>query len=368
MKIILTSNTSWNLFNFRKDLIKKMISMGHKVYVVAPFDKYTIKLKELGIIYHEIKLSRFHKTILSDFLYIFKIFFKIYHIKPDVVHNFTLKPVIYVGIVANLFKNIKVINSITGLGLSFTNSKSFLNKFILFLIKISFNKRYKFIFQNPDDINFFKKRKILNSKQCYLIRGSGVEIQNYNKGVSKLNDVVVFGIMSRMLWSKGIKDFVDASKILINKNLKIKFIILGSPDNNSPDSIPISWLEEINKIDKISWIPHKDNVYNFLKKIDVFVLPTYYPEGLPKSLLEAASMKLPLIATNTPGCKEIVKNNINGFLIDIQNSNQLADKMYTLFSNQKLRREMGNKSFEIVSKEFSIDLVIKKTLKVYNSI
>ena len=174
--------------------------------------------------------------------------------------------------------------------------------------------------------------------------------------------------MSRMLWSKGIKDFVDASKILINKNLKIKFIILGSPDNNSPDSIPISWLEEINKIDKISWIPHKDNVYNFLKKIDVFVLPTYYPEGLPKSLLEAASMKLPLIATNTPGCKEIVKNNINGFLIDIQNSNQLADKMYTLFSNQKLRREMGNKSFEIVSKEFSIDLVIKKTLKVYNSI
>jgi len=364
MKIAFTSNTSWNLFNFRKNLIRELISKGYEVHAIAPFDKYTIKLKELGVIYHRIELSRFHKTIFSDLLFIFKVFFKIYKIKPDILHNFTLKPVIYVSIAVKFFRKIKVINSITGLGISFSNSNSLLNKFILFLIKISFNKRHKFIFQNPDDINFFLNKKLLVSEQCYLIRGSGVKIKKEN--IFRNNSVIRYGIMSRMLWSKGINDFIKAANIVISKNPKTEFIILGSPDNSSPDTIPFSWLEKINDKKGFFWFPHKEDVNDFLKKIDVFCLPTYYPEGLPKSLLEAAVMRLPLITTDTPGCREIVKNNINGFLIKIKNPKQLADKMYNLSIDKKLRKRMGDESFKIVSEQFSIDIVIKKTLKVYN--
>ena len=365
MRIVFISNTSWNLFNFRKNLIEKLIANGHEIHVITPYDKYTENLKNLGIIYHQIKLSRFHKTIFSDFLFILSIFFKIYSIKPNIIHNFTLKPVIYVSIAVKFFKKIRVINSITGLGISFSKSNSILNKFILFLIKISFNKKHKFIFQNPDDINFFISKGFLVAKQCYLIRGSGVEIKNIKRNNLKKNDTLIFGVMSRMLWSKGIGDFVKAANIIIRKNSNVKFFILGSPDDKSPDSIPIEWLEKNNNKENIFWFPHKQDVSKFLKEIDVFCLPTYYPEGLPKSLLEAAAMRLPLIATDTPGCREIVINNVNGYLVDIKNPEQLADKMYEMLINPKLRMKMGEESFKIVSEQFSIDLVIEKTLKVY---
>ena len=367
MKIVFISNTSWNLFNFRKELIQSLVLKGYEIHVLTPFDKYTKDLKGLGVVYHDIKLSRFNKTIFSDFLFMVKIFLKIYKIKPNIVHNFTLKPVIYVSIVLKFFKKIKVINSITGLGISFSesNKNTLLNKFILFLIKISFSKKYQFIFQNPDDINFFVNKKLLTLKQCHLVKGSGVKIgEKYNNRLD--NEIVTFGVMSRMLWTKGIKDFVDAAKIVIIKNSKTNFLILGSPDPNSPDSIPIAWLEGVNKEKGISWIPHKDDVSTFLKEIDVFVLPTYYPEGVPKSLLEAAAMNLPLITTDTPGCKEIVRDNVNGFLIPPKNPNELAKKMDCLSIDFNLRNKMGSKSFEIVSNEFSIDLVVNKTLKIYN--
>tara|TARA_B100000676_G_scaffold266937_1_gene280927 strand:+ start:6762 stop:7874 length:1113 start_codon:yes stop_codon:yes gene_type:complete len=370
MKIIITSNTSWNLFNFRKELIKELISAGYNVHVLAPKDKYSENLKKLGVTFHNIKLSRYNKTIIADFFYILKVFIKILIIRPNIIHNFTIKPVIYVGLASCFFKSILVINSITGLGISFSakKSKSFLNKFILFLITISFNKKYKYIFQNPDDINFFIRKNILDLKQCYLIKGSGVVINNSFIKTPKSTNNVVFGIMSRMLWSKGVKDFIEAAKILNTKKLNIKFIVLGSPDINSPDSIPLSWLKNLNKIDNVFWSPHSDDIYNFLEKLDVFVLPSYYPEGLPKSLLEAASMQLPLISTDTPGCKEIVRDNVNGFLVEIKNPINLAEKMYNLYLNKDLRMQMGKKSFDIVKKEFSIDKVVNETFKVYSSI
>tara|TARA_Y100001970_G_scaffold72098_1_gene91523 strand:+ start:13511 stop:14617 length:1107 start_codon:yes stop_codon:yes gene_type:complete len=365
MKIVFISNTSWNLFNFRKHLIKKLILDGHSIHVITPIDKYTIMLKELGVIYHEIKLSRFHKTIFSDFLFIFKIIFKIYKIKPNIIHNFTFKPIIYVSLAVKLFRKIKVINSITGLGISFSNAQSFLNRFMLFLTRISFNKKHKFIFQNPDDMNFFIDKNLLIPNQCHLIRGSGVEIKNSKMDIVKKDNDIIFGFMSRMLWSKGIDDFIQAAEILIKRNSDTKFFILGSPDKGSPDSVPLVWLEKINNKKNFFWFPHKENVDDFLNQLDVFCLPTYYPEGLPKSLLEAAAMRLPLIATDTPGCREIVKNDINGFLVNVKNPKQLSDRMYELSINLELRKKMGNESFKIVSNEFSIDLVVKKTLKVY---
>jgi len=369
MKIVLVSNTSWYLWNFRSSLIKKLIKEGHKVHIIAPSDDYIDRLIDLGVNYHKVKLTRFKKSIVWDFYFILRMIMFNFKLRPDVIHHFTIKPVIYGSIATWFSPKMKVINSIPGLGLSFNviYKNKWINKFIMFLYKIAFTQNHKIVFQNPDDMNFFIKKGILNINQCYLIKSSGVDTNKFSKnGYIKNDNIIRFGIMCRMIWSKGIKDFVESSKIVHEKKPNTQFFILGSPDKHSPDAISYDWLKNLNNNnDHISWIEHTDNVKDFLSMIDVFVLPTYYPEGLPKSLLEAGAMSLPLITTNTPGCREIVQDNYNGFLVNIKDEIDLADKMYQLSLETNKREEMGKKSREIVEAKYDVRLVNKKTIELY---
>ena len=368
MSIVITSNTSWYIYNFRARLIQDLIQKGLIVHVIAPKDKYTLKLEEIGAICHQIGLSRFKKSILSDFYYLIRLFLYFVKIKPTVIHNFTIKPVIYGSVASKFFKKIKIVNSIPGLGISFKsdNRKKVMSRFILFLYRIAIKKKHKVIFQNPDDMSFFIDNKISSQSNSYLIKGSGVDLAKFCKVLDNSNlDKVRFGMMCRMLKSKGSEDFIEASKIVFKKNPKTKFYLLGSPDLNSPDSLSIEWLRELNNSEHIEWRPHSDDVFDFLDNIDVFVLPTYYPEGLPKSLLEAASMSLPLISTRVSGCKEIVKNNFNGLFVNTQDRIDLADKMYDLSINSDKRIEMGRNGRILVEKEYSDKSVNDRTFKLY---
>ena len=243
-----------------------------------------------------------------------------------------------------------------------------MNKFILFLYRIAFTDSHNIVFQNPDDMNFFIKEGILNINQCHLIKSSGVDISKFEKnGYIKDDDIVRFGLMSRMIWSKGIQDFVESSKIVYEKNSNTQFYLLGSPDEQSPDSVSNEWLSSLNtKYSHITWLEHNDDVKEFLSMIDVFVLPTYYPEGLPKSLLEAGSMSLPLITTNTPGCKEVVQDNFNGLIVNIKDQIDLAQKMYELSISSNRRIEMGKNSRKLVEAEYDVRIVNKKTIELYN--
>ena len=209
MKINLISNTSWYLFNFRSSLIKRLINEGHEVNIIAPFDNYVDRLVKLGAKYHEVKLTRFKKSIVFDLYFIIKLIKFNRKLRPDVVHHFTIKPVIYGSIAAWFSPKMKVINSIPGLGLSFNiiYKKKWINRFIMFLYKLAFKNHHTIIFQNPDNMNFFIKNEILNFEQCHLIKSSGVDTEFFNKRSNNNKDEVVrFGIMCRMIWSKGIED------------------------------------------------------------------------------------------------------------------------------------------------------------------
>ena len=368
MKITLISNTSWYLFNFRSSLIKQLIDDGHDVHILAPFDNYVDRLVKLGADYHEIKLTRFKKSILWDFLFILKLIRMNYKLKPDVIHHFTIKPVIYGSIATWFYPKAKVVNSIPGLGLSFNviYKNKWINRFIMALYKIAFKRKHKIIFQNPDDMNFFIKKGILNINQCHLIKSSGVDMDKFLKnGYVKDNKIIKFGIMGRMIWSKGILDFVEASKIVYNKNKNTQFYILGSPDPHSPDSISYDWLKDINDEEHILWLEHTDNVKHFLSEIDVFVLPTYYPEGLPKSLIEAGAMELPLITTNTPGCREVVQDGYNGMLVNIKDQIELSQRMYELSIDRVKIKKFGINSRKLVESEYDVKIVNNKTIELY---
>ena len=369
MKINLISNTSWYLFNFRSTLIKRLIEEGHEVNVIAPFDNYVDRLVKLGAKYNEVKLTRFKKSIIWDLYFIFKLIKFNRKLRPDVVHHFTIKRVIYGSIAAWFSPRMKVINSIPGLGLSFNviYKKKWINRFIMFLYRLAFKDHHKIIFQNPDNMNFFIQSGILNIEQCHLIKSSGVNTKKFFKnGHGKNDNIIRFGIMCRMIWSKGIQDFVEASKIVHKKNPNTEFYVLGSPDPHSPDSVSYDWLQNLNKEKHLFWLEHTDNVKEFLSTIDVFVLPTYYPEGLPKSLLEAGAMELPLITTNTPGCKEVVQDGHNGFLVSIKDQVDLSQKMYEISLDKEKRTEMGKNSRQIVESEYDVKIVNDKTIKLYN--
>jgi len=347
-----------------------LIQKGYEVHIIAPNDKYSIKLEEIGVLFHDIKLARFKKSIWSDFCYLIKLVFYFIKIKPSLIHNFTIKPVIYSSIASFFFKETKLINSIPGLGISFrpSNKKKAMSSFILILYRIAINEKHKIIFQNPDDMDFFIQNKISSESNSYLIKGSGVDLIKFtkNKNIPSGN-VVKFGMMCRMLKSKGVEDFVKASKIVFEKNPETRFYLLGSSDLNNPDSISDKWLHKINNLEYMKWNAHSDNVIDFLNNIDVFVLPTYYPEGLPKSLLEAAAMSLPLISTKIPGCKEIIKDNFNGFLVNPKNIRELADKMYKLSINMDARINMGKNSRILVEKEYSDKNINDRTIKLYKN-
>ena len=368
MNINLISNTSWYLFNFRSTLIKQLIDAGHNVNIIAPFDNYVDRLVKLGANYHEIKLTRFKKSIFWYFIFILKLVQINYDLKPDIIHHFTIKPVIYGSIASWFYPSARVINSIPGLGLSFNviyNNK-WINKFIMVLYRIAFKREHKIIFQNPDDMNFFIKKGILDIKQCYLIKSSGVDMEKFHNNRCKRDgQPIKFGIMGRMIWSKGVLDFVEASTKVYSRNKNTRFYLLGSPDPHSPDSIPYKWLQEINNEEHIVWLEHSDNVKEFLSDIDVFVLPTYYPEGLPKSLIEAGAMGLPLITTNSPGCKEVVQNGYNGILVNVKDQVELSERMYELSLNRLKIERMGKRSRKLIKSEYDVKIVNNKTIELY---
>lgn len=371
-KVVMVSNTSWYMYNFRRPLIKYLIDSDYSVIIVAPEDKYSDKLIALGAQFYSVPISRHGKSFYSDAKFIYRLI-KIYkNIDPDIIHHFTIKPVIY-GSFASKFisRKVAVVNSITGLGVAFKKDTYFdrlFNHFIVFLYKISGNINHKVIFQNIDNMNTFLDKKIVHQSQCHLIKSSGVDINYFKKnGYVKSDNITRYGIMCRMLWSKGLKEFVDCAIKLHKQNPSTKFYILGSPDITSPDNVPESWLKDVaEKYSFINWQGHVDDVRKFLEKIDVFVLPSYYPEGVPRSLIEAGAMNLPLITTDTSGCKDVVLDGRNGYLVKMKNETDLYEKMSLLSKDASLRIKMGEESRKLVSINFNVNNVNKQTIEVYN--
>lgn len=356
MKIFISSNNIWNILNFRKNLIIKLLNNNNLIYLFTNnTDKKIFKHKNLKIISLNFN-SNFN--FLNDMFIIFKILIYIYKIKPDLILNFTLKPVLYFSLCARFF-NLHVINTITGLGNTFLgNSK--IKSIIVNLYKICNSKNNYFIFHNISDKNFFIKNKISITKRSFVTPGSGVDLKKFTTNNNKPNkkQLIKFILVGRFLLNKGIKEYIEMSKKFIN-NQKIKFYILGS-NLKKKNSYAIStkilqkWLKDSN----IKKLPFTNNIVPILKEMDCLVLPSYR-EGMSKSLMEGAAMGKILIASNVPGCREVVKNNYNGFLCKPKNTQSLiyaVNKVIKLSYKKKLEFMKNNK--KLAKSKFDENLVI----------
>jgi len=352
-------NTSWNIYNFRLGLIRALRENGYQVILIAPYDEYSEKLKKEGFIYHHININNKGINPLEDMRLIYD-FYKLYQkIKPDILLSYTIKPNIYSSLAAKKL-NIPVINNITGLGTVFLNN-NISSHIARWLYKLSINQN-SVVFQNKDDMNLFLDEKIVNQHSVTLIPGSGINIERFKASEIRpaKNKKMVFLLIARLIKDKGIEEYIEAIReIRASKySEQCSFKILGSLYLSNPTAISEetlnSWIEE----ELIEYLGHSDNVQNEIDKVDCVVLPSYR-EGLSRVLLEAASMEKPIITTDVPGCRDVVDDNINGYLVEKQSSKELVVAMKKMMNLSSFELEkMGKKGRKKVVNNFSEKKII----------
>ncbi len=373
-KVILFANTAWYLYNFRLSLAKKLKENGYEVVLISPPDEYAKHFEELGFRWISLPMDRRSLNLIREFFLIWHVK-NIYQIeKPALVHHFTLKSILIGSIAAKLARIPKHINAIAGLGYIFSSQdlkarilKPVLKYFLRFLLK---DKNSTFILQNSNDLIAFDNKASFISHRIKIIKGSGVNIDLFKPPLNTkiINTETKVLLAARLLWDKGIREFVNVAYDIKKMNLPIQFLVAGMPDFGNPNAVPMTMVEKWKNEGVIDILGQYDDMPTLLANVDIFVLPTNYGEGLPRSLLEAGACGLPLITTNIPGCSEVVEEGVNGILIAPKDVTALKEALIYLHENIDLRIQMGVASRKKICEEFDEDIIIKKTIQVYSEI
>ncbi len=358
MKIMVVSPKNKTVFNFRGDLIKDMIASGNEVIVTGPNTDFVDDIKALGVSkFIEVKLVKDNTSIAGDLSYFKKLSGVMKNEKPDMVFSYTIKPVIYGSLAAKLSGTKKIYAMVTGLGRVYA-SGGIKTKIIRLITKILYKNAFRacnrVIFQNKDDIAQLVSEHYLPEKKAALVNGSGVNMNRFEH--FELPSEPVFLMVSRIIREKGVMEYCEAARRLKRNYPQARCILLGGFDSSigalSEDDI----MPYIN--DGSIELPGevKDPV-SFYKNASVFVLPSYYREGLPRTILEAMSCGRAIITTDWPGCREPIIDGENGFLVEPKNSEALAEKMEFLAANRDKLEEMGNKAFIHCKNNFEVGIV-----------
>jgi glycosyltransferase involved in cell wall biosynthesis len=285
--------------------------------------------------------------------------------RPDIVHHVAIKPVLYGSIAARVATKAHVINAIAGMGWLFS-STSYAARLLKPAIRSALRWALRsgmVIVQNPDDAN---QLTLLGVEQSRIrrIAGSGVDVHDIQPGGEPAGTVAVL-LAARLLWEKGVGDFVAAARLLRQRGVDARFVVAGKPDERNPSSVSAEQLEEWHREGVVDYAGFVADMPALLTNVHIACLPSYYAEGIPKSLIEAAAAGLPIVTTNTPGCREIVRNGDNGLLVEPRNPAALAAALERLIRNPLLRRRMGERGRARAVKEFSLDRVVQDTLAIY---
>ncbi|QSX39643.1 glycosyltransferase family 4 protein [Shewanella cyperi] len=365
MKLLLVSNTAWSLYNFRLGLIKRLIADGFKVTVVCPSDSFSSKLVSIGCEVVDFSLSAKGVSPVEDFFVFIRLLFLYKKLKPDLVIHYTIKPNIYGSIAARLL-SIPSLAVTTGLGYTFINS-NFVSKVARVLYKFSFKFPFQVWFLNEDDKTVFIESKLVSAQKAVVLNGEGVNLNYFSPVVNdRRDDKVRFLLIARMLWDKGIREYVDAAKLVRESNPDVIFQLLGPCDSNNPSAIGNDIIDLWVKSGLVEYLGVTDDVRPYMAAADCVVLPSYR-EGIPRTMIEAAAMEKPLIVSNAPGCREVVLDNLNGFICDVRSAESLAscfDKIIYMTGEQ--RALMGKFSREFIKTKFDEKLIIDQYLTMLN--
>ncbi|WP_201582643.1 glycosyltransferase family 4 protein [Psychrobacter jeotgali] len=372
MKLVIIGTVASSFFGFRADFIKALLEKNYTVYAfTSEYSNEDLqKIEALGAIPVTYRLNRGGINPLADIKATYELSKKIKDIAPNMVFSYFSKPVIFGTLAAKLARVPKITGMLEGLGYTFTEQPNQVNKKTqiikkaqVLLYKIALPQLDKIIFLNPDDPRDLLDKYNIKVKKVEVLGGIGLNLTEYPYS-NTYPSTPTFIFVARLLAEKGIHDYLAAAKIVKHNYPETKFIVLGTIDKEALGALTPAQLQEFTKQNIVEYPGHVDNVSEWIASSSVFVLPSYYREGVPRSTQEAMAMGRAVITTDVPGCRETVVDGINGFLIEKWNPRALAEKMTYFIENPKAIKEMGYESNKMAQEKFDAEKVNKRLLNI----
>ncbi len=370
MKVCFVLNSPDYFISHRLPIAIALLEKGYEVHVVASGDCPTSMI-DYGIKYHPIHISRKGMNPFSELSIIVSLYRLFRTVRPDIVHLVTIKPCLYGGIAARLAQVPAVVSAVAGLGIVFSTS-NFKYKVLRLLLYPLFYQAFshtnqKVIFQNTDDRDLLIKWGVVTPSKSLLVRGAGVDLSSYTF-VPEPNGVPVISFAARLLKDKGVQEFVEASKLLQERGVKAEFWLIGSTDPGNSNTVTNEQLLDWEMAGLVKCLGYRKDVHHLFSKSNIVSLPSYYGEGLPKVLVEAAACGRAVITTDHPGCRDAIESNISGLLVPVRCASALADAIECLIENDVLRKGMGQEGRLLAEREFSIDHIVAIHIDVYQEL
>lgn len=370
-KLFIVVNQDWFFLSHRLPIGIAANNEQYDVSVVCEDTGVSDKIREVGLKAINLPISKAGTNIkdeIKTFFFLYKLFRRE---KPDIVHLVGLKTILWGSLACRLAGVKAMVSAVCGLGVLFNeeHAKSFMTRSILKVLRVTHKKRnLAVIFQNDDDKEIFLNAKIMKKEQCAFTNGSGINLQNYDYTPEPTKGLIKIIFTARMVEDKGTLVLIDAAKKLeAEYRDKVQFLLCGGLDTN-PNGITKEMLESKCDGDYIQWLGHRKDVLELLKQSHIMAFPSWYREGLPKSVIEAEAIGRPIVTTDSVGCRDTVIDGKNGFMIPIKDPDALASALKKLIDNPELRQTMGKNAREFAVKRFDIKDVVKVHMDVYDNI
>ncbi len=367
MKIIIFSSEDWHFVAHLMPIALGAKKKGYEVKVITRVRAHGEQILSQGLDLIPIKLDRFSLNIFKELKTLAQLISIYKREKPEIVHNFGIKPILYGSLAAVYCKIPKVINTFLGMGFVFISEKMWVKAlriaFVQLLKLCMLKKDSLIIVQNKDDRELIIKTKIVESVKVFAQCSVGVDIKEFPL-LAEPEGKLVFALVGRMIRDKGIAEFVAAAEIIKKKGLSAEFWLIGAPDPNNSRSIESEQLIEWESKKIIKWMGFCNDIKSIWEKAHIAVLPSYR-EGLSRSLLEAAAFGRALITTDAPGCRELVQHNVNGLLVQVKDAEKLAAAIEQMIINSNLRKSLALKARETVLQNYSEEVIVERMLRFY---
>lgn len=358
MKIVIISNNAPSLLNFRGALINTLVKRGHMLVTLGPDAGFESELAAIGAEYRQIPLQRTGTNPAKDMVTVYALTKLLRKMHPDIVLSYSIKPIIYGSLAASFATISDVYSMITGLGYIFTGDRArqrILYRLVYPLYKLALSKNRVVFFLNPDDLKLFRRLKLVNSNtKQVLLNGEGVNLSDFAYSPPP-TEPVSFLLIARLIWDKGIGEYVESARYLKSRYPEVSFKLVGPFDSN-PAAIKSADVERWGKEGIIEYLGETKDVRPYLASASVYVLPSYR-EGTPRSVLEAMSMGRPIITTDAPGCRETLRDGVNGFLVPAKDVAALEKAMERFILNPELIPEFGLASRRIAEERYDVHKV-----------
>ena len=372
MKLILFANTDWYLYNFRRSLALALHEAGHAVLLISPDGPYGEKLRALGLCWQPVPMDRRSLNPLREATLLWHLVRLLRREKPALVHGFTIKCAVYGSLAARLAGVPARVNAVAGMGYVFTShdlKARVLRPLVRALLKLALGGRgARLILQNPDDVALFQQAGLVSAATVRLIPGSGVDCMRFKPGPARVPSARLRVLLpARLLWDKGLAEYVEAARLLRAEGCAIDFLLAGDPDPGNPAAVPEATVHEWVSEGVLDWLGHVDDMPALLRSVEVVALPSYR-EGLPKGLIEAAASGCALIATDVPGCREVVAHEVDGLRVPVRDGVALARAVARLQEDVALRTRLAEAGRNKALERFDERIVIRDTLVVYEEL